>query len=327
VKVTFQNYYGQEAQKAYKTNSQIGVYERCTLLWWHQYQECDYKPDRDFTHFTVGHFFEDALLDGYDKALETLAFEHPTCFRDVTIDQIRETLESYPDIKQVQVQFPELFVSRGERKGQLKASFKVTDAMRVGFPSVFAQQGPLKAEFNIQPMLDAVNGQPYVKMYLQGERDCVIKGVINEVPCMGLCDLLDHENKRIVDIKTTQDIEKQEWVDSLGRRAPFYEKWNYWRQMAFYQELVMQMTGERYECYLVVVDKPTRSRRICKATVIDMNEPKRMAWELAKARLSLFGMSQGVINRQCGDCEVCRERVKISAPVKAIDYRQVGANE
>ena len=67
-------------------------------------------------------------------------------------------------------------------------------------------------------------------------------------------DVLNLEKGFFTDIKTTKDLEPS-WSKEHRTFMPFYENWNYWRQLAIYQELIFQNTGKKLQPFIAVSSK------------------------------------------------------------------------
>ena len=124
----------------------------------------------------------------------------------------------------------DMFSSRGENKGQLKAEYQI-----------------------LTDIIDAVKSdQTFHDMFFSGEPQRIFTGEIAGVPFKGKIDMLYQD--KIVDMKCMKDTDDV-WSDTLKKRIPFYEHYGYHIQAAIYQELVRQATGIRLPYYLAVVTK------------------------------------------------------------------------
>lgn len=133
-------------------------------------------------------------------------------------------------IEQFKAENPRLFVSRGEREGQLKAEF-------------------LKAE----QIYQRCEQDKLFSSYMSGEKQVIMTGEIAGVPFKIKMDSL-HRGRCIVDLKIMQDLSKQFWVRDYGY-MDFITYWGYDIQLAIYQEIYYQNTGERLPTFICAADK------------------------------------------------------------------------
>lgn len=125
---------------------------------------------------------------------------------------------------------PDMFSTRGESKGQLKAEYQIC----------------LDLIKTIQ------KDEKFNSLFFSGEPQRIFTGEIAGVPFKGKIDMLYPE--KIVDIKCMKDTEDI-WNNATKTRVPFYSYYGYSIQAAIYQELVRQATGKRLPYYLAVVTK------------------------------------------------------------------------
>lgn len=125
---------------------------------------------------------------------------------------------------------PELFVTRGDRKGELKAEF-------------------VKAEEIYQR---CISDKKFCD-YMSGEKQVIMTGEISGVPFKIKMDSFK-PGKCITDLKVVQDILKVFWVAD-GGVMEFITYWGIDIQMAIYREIVRQNTGDLLETYICAADK------------------------------------------------------------------------
>jgi len=326
---TLENYYHAETQREYITNSQIGVYEECQFRWFMQYRALEYEPVQDQTHFLLGHLFECLLLRPNEA--EQFYRENREIFLKPTVAQCLEAFEEADSFAKegIRSKYPELFASRGPNKGEIKKTIKITDDMRAEFPAIFDPPGAMKKEFEIvHEMVESVDRQGNLREYMSGEQQVILTDEWDGVPVMGMVDLLNITMGRIVDIKTTKDMDALEWDDKLKCKVPFYERWNYWRQLAVYRDLAK--LPKTCNLHNIVTDKPkanpTQQRRYAKSRRFDFNDQDRLSEELMMAKGMVAAMSRTDRDNaiRCGDCECCRLHDHDAEPIEAIDYRYDG---
>lgn len=92
--------------------------------------------------------------------------------------------------------------------------------------------------------INAVRSHHSAPRYLEGAKEVTVKGTIDGVECKGRVDVL---GEWLVDVKTTQDA----GVFAFGRSCA---NLHYPFKMAFYRELIAQMTGEILPVAFVAVE-------------------------------------------------------------------------
>lgn len=121
---------------------------------------------------------------------------------------------------------PSIIATTGKNKGQLKSSFKICE--------------------DICKFLDE---DKISKQFLSGEKQTIMVGSISDVPFKIKMDSYV-KGKCIVDLKVMSTIRKKG-----GKRYNFIREFGYDTQLACYQEIVRQNTGEVLPCYILVVTK------------------------------------------------------------------------
>lgn len=125
---------------------------------------------------------------------------------------------------------PELFVSKGSRIGELKAEF-------------------IKA----QNIFERCESDPLFHEFMSGIHQPIFTGEIEGLKFKIKIDSL-HPGKCIVDLKVVQYLHKAFWAKDYGYMN-FIEYWGYTTQLAIYQEIYRQATGDKLPCYIAAVDK------------------------------------------------------------------------
>ena len=123
---------------------------------------------------------------------------------------------------------PDIISTRGATKGSLKSAFK-------------------KAE----EICEFIDNDTTIQMFLGGDCQTVVTGEIEGVPFRAKLDIYS-EGIAINDLKVMQSI-----TDRSGNYYDFITAWRYDIQMAVYQELIYQNTGDKLPCFIVVVTKET----------------------------------------------------------------------
>lgn len=198
-----------------------------------------------------------------------------------------------------------------------------------------ATKGELKRDYKIcMRMYERSKADPLFAYFMSGEKQRIFTGEIAGVPFRAKLDsymtvettseyLLanDKENlkrlvecgiavselpkKAIVDLKTTQSIFKAKTLRDNGTQN-FIELMDYYTQLAIYQELVYQNTGERLPCYICAVDKKEHPR-----TVVVHLEEHEMLSRMEHVKMvaqNIQSIKNGEIEpMRCGHCDYCAD--------------------
>lgn len=125
---------------------------------------------------------------------------------------------------------PEMFVTRGERKGELQAKYLVAEKM-------------IKRCKEDQLFMES----------LSGEHQAILVCMICGVPFKCKIDSLVR-GKAIVDLKTTREMHKQFYIPDFGH-VDFISYYGYVYQLAWYREAVKILFGETLPCFIAPVSK------------------------------------------------------------------------
>ena len=159
-----------------------------------------------------------------------------------------------------------------------------------------------------------------------GDNQTVLVGEIGGVPFKGLADIVNHDVGIIADLKTAKTFDDG-WLaitDDCGnvrnQKVAWYEVWNYWRQLAVYQELNRQMTGDIYDAYIIA------------ATKEDVPDMQCILFDnMARLQREVDAVTELVIEAQmwktgeieppaCGKCDYCKPRKKLTVEVATSIY-------
>lgn len=221
------------------------------------------------------------------RAMATINGEYE---REVTtallIGSILDALWENDDPEYIAQRFPDCISTRGSTKGQLKADFQLALKMyQIG-----------------------LNSQKFCS-YMSGDKQTIMTGTIEDLPYKIKIDSYI-EGKAIVDLKTTKTLDRdfRTFVPDSGEKLTFYKGYGYDIQLAIYQEIVRQNTGDKLRCYLACVDK--EKHPIC--DIIEL--PQKMLDEaLDKVKRSskkIIMLKSGEIKpircEQSG-CDYCRD--------------------
>ena len=191
---------------------------------------------------------------------------------------------------------PQIYSSRGATKGELKSGFRI-----------------------VEQMVNKVKNDPKALAYLDGEKQKIFTGNLFGVDMKCKLDVyISH--KAIVDLKSCESIRKTYWSDEFQRRVSFVEYFKYIQQMAIYQELVFQNTGEMLPCYLLAVSKePITDLELIYIddqtlhdTIYGNEFSVGLVEDITRARMLKNGEVDPI---KCGHCDLCLEEKKIEKPI------------
>ena len=264
--LTPENYFSPEADREYMSVSQYKSFLKCEAA---AYAELTGEWQREEKEaFLVGHYVH-AWAEG---KLDEFIAEHP-----------------------------EIIASQGKTKGELKAPFRVAQAMT-----------------------ETLAADPKVMFYLQGMKETPVIAEIGGVPWKGRFDVINDDLNYILDLKTAASITEFKYDPRVGSRVSFIEQWDYMIQAAAYSEMERVVTGrEKYkDFYIVAVTKQDPPDH----AIIDLTDPARIAAELDKIRANLpriIAVKSGAEPpNRCEHCEYCRKTKRVGSPVHYTELRE-----
>lgn len=197
--LTPENYHSREANQLYMSVSQYKDFLQCE-------SSALAKLNGDYTEqkgdcFLIGSYVH-AAIEG-------------------TLDQLKE-------------EHPEIFSSRGNSKGELKADYK-----------------------NAEKMIETIRNDELCSQMLQGMNEKIITGELYGVKWKTRIDILAEDHGRLVDLKTVKSIRERYWNALKGHHESFVEAYGYILQMAVYSEIerLQAHRFERLEPFIVAVSK------------------------------------------------------------------------
>lgn len=163
--------------------------------------------------------------------------------------------------------------------------------------------------------VERVRNQPLMMHYLSGEHQVIMTGEIAGVPVKGKFDSYK-PGKFLVDLKYLKSLRSPNLFENV------LDYWKYPMQMAVYQELVYQNTGERLPCYIVAATKESPAHiTVCEIDQYTLDEEL----EVVKANIPNFQkIKNGEIEpERCEsyDCDFCTVTKVLTEP---IPYEQIG---
>jgi len=190
-------------------------------------------------------------------------------------------------------------------------------------PEIRKRDGSLKAEFlQASEMVGRANRDPLFMDYMKGDHQAILTADLFGVPFKAKFDVLAKD--RIVDLKTVRDFSGV-YLPGQGR-VDFATAWDWPLQMAIYQKIYEEVSGERLPCYLAVITKenPPDIR-------IVQIEQERMDAEIAWLEQALprfEAVKSGAIDpERCEACAWCRQSRVLMGPELLGDMENGGIIE
>lgn len=180
--LTPENYHSPAARAAYISSSDMKLARRCEAMWRAQDLGWYQRPENTQT-FAYGHLFEEAVTGNAEAYIQS---------------------------------HPELTLSRGTGKGQLRAAY--ADALEL---AVAVRRSPFLAH-----IID------------RGRKQVILTGSLCGMPARVMMDLVDTDSS-IYDFKTARDF-RSVWDDDREEYRDWWAVWDYPLQLWFYREIARQ---------------------------------------------------------------------------------------
>lgn len=188
---------------------------------------------------------------------------------------------------------PEIFVTRGDRKGELKSEFVQAEAM----------------------VERAKKDKTFMAYVTGGVHQAIYTGEINNVPVKIKIDHIAYKNDvpvALVDLKTVKSMYETFYVKDSGEHLNFIERWNYDLQGAVYQFIYEQNTGIKLPFYIAAIskDKDTEGIAHPRLKIIQIPQTKmderiiEVQNNIAKIQSLKDGDYEPIY---CGKCDYCAD--------------------
>lgn len=196
---------------------------------------------------------------------------------------------------------PEIISSKGATKGELKAPFKVADAM-----------------------IATLKNDDMCMFFLQGEKEVAVTAEIARTMWKGRIDVLNDKLNYILDIKTAASLTEFKWSNKHAGRVSFIEQWDYMIQAAVYCEMERLQAGrDTYKNFYIVAvtkqDPPDHQ-------IYNLTDPARIEAELQKIAENMpriLKVKAGEIPPvRCENCSYCRQTKKVDKIVHYTELRE-----
>lgn len=176
-------------------------------------------------------------------------------------------------------------------------------------PQIFKKDGSLKAEYAmVETIIERVQKDELFMRCMSGEKQVIMTGEIFGVPWKIKMDsYIEHE--AIVDLKLVAKLRDVSYKN--GYRQSFIEQWKYDLQLAVYQEIVRQNTGETLDCIIAGVDKQEYSDMDC-----ILIPQEQLDFQLNQLQFILPHIMEVKNHNEephrCGLCDYCRASKKLT---------------
>jgi len=189
---------------------------------------------------------------------------------------------------------PEIFSSRGATKGELKSEYKYADEICkfISEDEVFAQ-------------------------FMSGEKQTIMTGEIAGVPFKIKIDSYS-PHIAINDLKVMRTV-----TNSQGEFYDFITPWGYDIQLACYQEIVRQNTGEQLPCFICAVTKESPINSVI--VNIPQNVLDRARYVVEEDIKHYYDVKTGKVEPVgCGKCKSCISLRKETPIISMADFIDFG---
>lgn len=200
---------------------------------------------------------------------------------------IEGTLEEFVD------SHPDIFASRGKTKGELKKDFQIAEKV---------------CRF--------IDSDEVLQQFLSGDKQTIMSGFIKGVPFKIKMDAYS-PHIAINDLKIMATVTTRN-----GEYYDFITPWGYDIQLACYQEIVFQNTGEKLPCFICAVTKeePINSLIISIPQDIMDKALYNVECEIEHLYAVKMGLEEPI---GCGKCKACiskRTETPIISMAEFFDY-------
>ena len=154
-----------------------------------------------------------------------------------------------------------------------------------------------------------VQSQPLMMKCLSGQHQVIMTGEIEGVPFKIKMDSYQ-PGEFIVDLKFLKSLRSPNLFENV------IDYWKYTTQMAVYQEIVRQNTGERLPCYIVAVTKETPARvTVCEIDQFTLDNELDVVKRLAPHYQKIKNGEVEPERCEAYDCDYCAQTSLLVAPV------------
>lgn len=170
---------------------------------------------------------------------------------------------------------------------------------------IYTTKNELRADFQMaENIIKVIEADPMLLSYVSsGSLQHKVEGKIADVPFLGYIDNLI-KGKAIVDLKVVKSIKQLIWNDKFRCKESFIDAYGYIYQLAIYQELHFQMTGEKLPCFIAAVSKEKgHDKEVIYLPQEKLDEAIEEVKQYSKHYLNI---RMGKVEpERCGTCEHC----------------------
>lgn len=191
-------------------------------------------------------------------------------------------------------------------------------------PELFMKNGSLKSDHRkVLEMVERAKRDAVFMDYIGDDFTSyyqhLVHGEIGGIEFKGLIDIYQ-PGIRIVDLKGVKDFAPI-WDSNKGRKVNFISYWGYDMQLAVYQELLRQTTGEDLPVFIAGITKENVSDiGIFEIPQAHLDKKLAEIKELAQ-RFQLIKNGEVEAHR-CGTCDYCKATKELTAPIIFEDFLQ-----
>lgn len=185
-------------------------------------------------------------------------------------------------------------------------------------PSIFTSKGELKSDFkHAELIIEYAKKDKLFNSYITGEQQTIMIGELFGIKWKIKIDSL-HKGKCIVDLKVVKSIREMIWSDVLKQKINFIDYYGYSEQLAIYQEIYRQNTGEILPTFIAAITKE--------------NIPDKEIIQIPQHRLDSALMSisdniervKKIISKEeeperCGVCDYCRMNKELKSTINYLE--------
>lgn len=177
------------------------------------------------------------------------------------------------------------------------------DKFKIDYPEIFstrgASKGELKSEFKqAEEICRFIENDKVFSQFMSGDKQTIMTGEIAGVPFKIKMDSYS-KGVAINDLKVMRSV-----TDSRGNFYDFITPWGYDIQLACYQEIVRQNTGEKLLCYICAVTKENPINSVI--VNIPQHILDRALYEVESQIKHFYDVKMGKLSPNgCGTCGTC----------------------
>ncbi|MHC5407303.1 PD-(D/E)XK nuclease-like domain-containing protein [Listeria seeligeri] len=172
---------------------------------------------------------------------------------------------------------------------------------------IFKARGAGKrAEFEqADLMIKTIKNDPLSMLVMEGEKEAIVTAKLFGTTWKAKLDVINHEKKRIGDLKTTQELQKRFWSVKYNGWVSFIQAYDYVLQMAVYKAMIECRFEGDYKPYIVAVTKQNPPNK----AVIQFHQDwldSEYTYLGEKMTRVLAVKSESLEPIRCEECEYCR---------------------